>query len=350
MNALATLLKWLAPLLQPLTEFRGNIAKLTSVHQDSVKTFATLAGGLVETQTGPEAFTGQLSEAFWSDVQAYLTAERALIGAGVEVAGAGATGVAGEAAVACEECATEITGAAEVAAAAVAGDAALEEVTGVVDVAAVAEGGANPIADVAAGILTLIVGAVLVGTLIKLGWDIFHAIQSWMRSMQQIGDQPLPVLPPNPKPVNAQKSGSSPVTPQPLTPEQKQRVQDLMQQFPGVDQSVIEDLVKLGYDDASISAILRGVPTDAIKAANYAKLHSGAAQPGYVGDRPFANDGRDGGQVLPKTTPDGTAITYREYDTHPYTKGVNRGAERIVIGSDGSVWYTNDHYKTFTQF
>ena len=43
--------------------------------------------------------------------------------------------------------------------------------------------------------------------------------------------------------------------------------------------------------------------------------------------------------------PDGTK--YKEYDVHPYQKGVRRGMERIVIGEDGSIWYTQDHYQTF---
>ena len=93
-----------------------------------------------------------------------------------------------------------------------------------------------------------------------------------------------------------------------------------------------------------------GVPSEAEQAADYAQANNGAAQPGYVGNRPFANDGRGGGQVLPRTTPDGQPITYREYDVNPYTPGVNRGAERVVIGSDGSRWYTDNHYRTFTQF
>ncbi|WP_460646382.1 ribonuclease domain-containing protein [Lacrimispora xylanolytica] len=42
-------------------------------------------------------------------------------------------------------------------------------------------------------------------------------------------------------------------------------------------------------------------------------------------------------------------MNYREYDVNPYVKGQNRGAERIVIGDDGSVWYTNDHYSSFTK-
>ncbi len=51
----------------------------------------------------------------------------------------------------------------------------------------------------------------------------------------------------------------------------------------------------------------------------------------------------NGAQKLPE------GVNYKEYDINPYAKGQNRGAERIVIGDDGSVWYTNDHYYTFTQ-
>jgi guanyl-specific ribonuclease Sa len=70
---------------------------------------------------------------------------------------------------------------------------------------------------------------------------------------------------------------------------------------------------------------------------------------GYRGGGTFANDGRGGGQVLPRTTSNGTPITYREFDVHAHTPGVNRGAERIVVGSDGRAYYTSDHYGTFTE-
>ncbi len=76
---------------------------------------------------------------------------------------------------------------------------------------------------------------------------------------------------------------------------------------------------------------------------------TGAAPAGYKGGSAFANDGRAAGQVLPKSGPGGGPITYKEWDVNPYTKGVNRGAERLVTGSDGSVWYTSDHYTTFTK-
>lgn len=41
------------------------------------------------------------------------------------------------------------------------------------------------------------------------------------------------------------------------------------------------------------------------------------------------------------------AITYREWDVNPKIKGVDRGEERLVTGSDGSAYYTADHYQTF---
>lgn len=74
---------------------------------------------------------------------------------------------------------------------------------------------------------------------------------------------------------------------------------------------------------------------------------TGNAPPGYQGGRQFMNDGRGDGQTLPRATATGTPIIYREYDVNPYTRGVNRGAERIVRGNDGSVYYTANHYKTF---
>ena len=70
---------------------------------------------------------------------------------------------------------------------------------------------------------------------------------------------------------------------------------------------------------------------------------------GFRGGGSFANDGRGGGQVLPGSTTDGTPITYREFDVYPFTPGVNRGLERIVLGSDGKAYYTSDHYATFAE-
>lgn len=63
---------------------------------------------------------------------------------------------------------------------------------------------------------------------------------------------------------------------------------------------------------------------------------------------PFLN--REG--KLPKQDKDGCSITYTEHDvyTYPPPKNQDRGINRIVYGSDGSYYYTTDHYKTFTKF
>jgi guanyl-specific ribonuclease Sa len=45
----------------------------------------------------------------------------------------------------------------------------------------------------------------------------------------------------------------------------------------------------------------------------------------------------------------GNAITYREYDIKKYD-GTNRGGERIVVGSDGTYYYSSDHYKNPQRF
>ncbi|MBT0993544.1 hypothetical protein KIN34_04500 [Cellulomonas sp. DKR-3] len=60
------------------------------------------------------------------------------------------------------------------------------------------------------------------------------------------------------------------------------------------------------------------------------------------------DDGRNGSQILPQSG-EGGLLTCEEWDVNPYTKGVDRGSERIVTGSDGSTYYTSDHYISFTQ-
>jgi RHS repeat-associated protein len=68
----------------------------------------------------------------------------------------------------------------------------------------------------------------------------------------------------------------------------------------------------------------------------------GAPLPGYKGGSVFKNSqGR---------LPEIDGVTYREWDVNPYVKGVNRGAERLVTGSDGSAYFTGDHYDTFLMF
>lgn len=94
-------------------------------------------------------------------------------------------------------------------------------------------------------------------------------------------------------------------------------------------------------EDASIPRYARDV-ADEVQA-------TGRAPRGYKGSEVFANDGRAGSEILPRIDASGKPIEYQAWDVRPYSKGVNRGAERVVTGSDGSVYYTSDHYQTFTR-
>lgn len=69
------------------------------------------------------------------------------------------------------------------------------------------------------------------------------------------------------------------------------------------------------------------------------------AKKGYVGGRTFYNREKH----LPVKDTYNHKILYREWDVHPKKTGTNRGAERLVTGSDGTAYYTSDHYQTFTK-
>lgn len=71
----------------------------------------------------------------------------------------------------------------------------------------------------------------------------------------------------------------------------------------------------------------------------------GSAPPGTVGGDTWYD--RDG--TLPRADAAGKPIAYREWDVNPRQPGRSRDAERIVTGSDGSAWYTDNHYQTFTR-
>lgn len=98
--------------------------------------------------------------------------------------------------------------------------------------------------------------------------------------------------------------------------------------------------------NATIVAVRTSIATPAVelKAPQYVYdvlniilSHNGQPMDGYVGGSTFGNYEK----LLPR------GVNYREYDVHPHLAGVNRGTERLVLGDDGSAWYTSDHYVTF---
>lgn len=69
------------------------------------------------------------------------------------------------------------------------------------------------------------------------------------------------------------------------------------------------------------------------------------AMDGYVGGRVFSNREK----IVPQFDAGGKPIQYQEWDVNPKVEGQNRGTERILTGSDGRAWYTNDHYQSFKE-
>jgi guanyl-specific ribonuclease Sa len=82
---------------------------------------------------------------------------------------------------------------------------------------------------------------------------------------------------------------------------------------------------------------------DVLKQIDEGKWPQAANAPGTKGGRPYLNTD----QHLPTTDASGKPITYQEWDVNPRVPGHGRGDERIVTGSDGSAWYSPDHYATF---
>jgi guanyl-specific ribonuclease Sa len=86
------------------------------------------------------------------------------------------------------------------------------------------------------------------------------------------------------------------------------------------------------------------IPAHARETLAYIRQH-GYAPPGYVGGRVFGN--YEG--LLPRYDTHRKRIEYREWDVRPKAEGRNRGAERLVTGSDGRAWYSADHYRSFLE-
>ena len=85
-----------------------------------------------------------------------------------------------------------------------------------------------------------------------------------------------------------------------------------------------------------------GVPEKVGKVLEYVDEHNKAME-GYEGGRNFGNFEK----LLPQRDEKGRQIRYREWDVNPLKRGVNRGAQRLITGSNDTAYYTDDHYKTF---
>lgn len=86
----------------------------------------------------------------------------------------------------------------------------------------------------------------------------------------------------------------------------------------------------------------KDVPEKVMKVLAYVD-DKGEPMPGYEGGRNFGNFEK----LLPMNDRRGRRIRYHEWDVNPLKSAANRGVERLVTGSDGSAYYSDDHYRSF---
>lgn len=86
------------------------------------------------------------------------------------------------------------------------------------------------------------------------------------------------------------------------------------------------------------------IPQKVYDVLKYIRSNHHAMQ-GYAGGRTFSNREK----IVPQFDENNNPITYQEWDVNPKIQGQNRGTERILTGSDGRAWYTNDHYQSFKE-
>jgi guanyl-specific ribonuclease Sa len=106
------------------------------------------------------------------------------------------------------------------------------------------------------------------------------------------------------------------------------------------------------------SGVAKSIPTSKIddlsqNAQNAYKKYDNAGWKGNVSGQTSKTGAggkwRNGELKLPTNDAKGNKIAYRKFDVNNKTSNAGRDAERFVRGSDGSVYYTNDHYITFTK-
>jgi hypothetical protein len=184
MGALDILQSWISPYADPMKGLQPHINALNSNHSDAVNAFRTAVYQLFPGQALQQntIISGEFANAVHNcamdfsetaiNISELATDVNKLALLLVEV----------------DQCVTTLEAAVEEAAALLEGEAGLIEITGDVDIAAVAEGGLNPIADAAALILTIIVGAVVIQTMENLAQEIYRTIKDLINDIHNIAD------------------------------------------------------------------------------------------------------------------------------------------------------------------
>jgi hypothetical protein len=74
------------------------------------------------------------------------------------------------------------------------------------------------------------------------------------------------------------------------------------------------------------------------------QIAAGTTRPNVRNPKGFDNDGRGGSARLPVADSDGVYVTYTYHTVNPRPAGGTLDGKRVITGSDGSTWWTSDHF------
>ena len=90
-----------------------------------------------------------------------------------------------------------------------------------------------------------------------------------------------------------------------------------------------------------------GLPSNVVNSFQQYEAHGWINHAGQTPGTKAGKSWGNSGSILPTYDMYGYPITYQEFDVNNRIPGQPRDAERFVVGSDGSVYYTDDHYRSF---
>jgi hypothetical protein len=195
MSIKSILLNWVSDLIDPLRDFRIYANDMNGIHNDSLQSFRKLVYQLDPNQALQQntIISGDFATAILQTSEDFLRTEEDL--SLLKDALNKLDEISGD----MEATAGEIEGSVEATAITLEGESILIEITTDVDIAAVAEAGANPIADVAGFILTVIVGAEVVNDLKNLAEDIYNDVMDLKIDLRTLAQAIYPPTVPEPK-------------------------------------------------------------------------------------------------------------------------------------------------------
>lgn len=259
MSVLSILLNWISDLTDPMKGFRGFAMNLNDVHSDAMQAFRQYIYQLDPNQALQQntIISGDLANAIQQTANDFLQTDIDLSAFESQY------NVLLDLIESLDGTATAIEGATETTALELEGDSLLLEITADVDIAAVAEGGANPIADVAGIILTLVAGAEIIDSLKNLAEDIYNDVQRLKADMHNLEMAVYPPTPPEPTHVTIKPPDWQSKT---LDAQQQISLSTLMAKYgylAGGDpaklkqlENSLESFLKMGLNQADIEKIM----------------------------------------------------------------------------------------------